>query len=285
MLRVFIISITFLSLMSCFFSVNTAPTVERGRPSPNQLKTHTVTSGETLFAISWRYGLDYRVLARFNSIGSDFLIYPGQSLKLPTYTQAISGLSTTAKKITASSERTPTKAVKVRKSATKMMGSPQKSNTSTSTALSTSRSKKGSTSKIAVTRSKQKLQNLIWQWPAKGKVVTNFSKTKGGNKGINIRGKKGDSVQAASSGQVVYAGSGLRGYGKLVIIKHSDTYLSAYAHNDKIRVKEGQWVKAGQHIADIGSSGSRTDIVKLHFEIRQDGQPINPLRLLPKRKT
>ena len=83
----------------------------------------------------------------------------------------------------------------------------------------------------------------------------------------------------------MYAGSGLRGYGKLVIIKHNDTYLSAYAHNDRIRVKEGDFVKAGQRIADIGSSGSRTDTVKLHFEIRRNGQPVNPVRLLPKRKT
>jgi lipoprotein NlpD len=116
-------------------------------------------------------------------------------------------------------------------------------------------------------------------------VITNFSSGKAANKGIDIRGKKGDSVLAAAAGKIVYAGSGLRGYGQLIIIKHNDTYLSAYAHNDRIRIREGQNVKAGQHIADIGSSGTRTESVKLHFEIRRNGQPINPLTLLPKRKS
>jgi lipoprotein NlpD len=115
-------------------------------------------------------------------------------------------------------------------------------------------------------------------------VITNFSSAKGGGRGIDLSGKKGDSVTAAASGTIVYAGSGLRGYGQLIIIKHSDRYLSAYAHNSRIRVKEGQKVKVGQHIADIGSSGSRANISKLHFEIRRNGQSVNPLTYLPKRK-
>lgn len=112
-------------------------------------------------------------------------------------------------------------------------------------------------------------------------MIAPFEGDSGVNKGIDLGGKLGESVLAAASGQVVYAGSGLRGYGKLLIIKHNDIFLSAYAHNDHILVKEGDLVKAGQKIADMGSSG--TDRVKLHFEIRSDGKPVDPLKLLPKR--
>ncbi|MEC8428765.1 MAG: peptidoglycan DD-metalloendopeptidase family protein, partial [Pseudomonadota bacterium] len=120
-----------------------------------------------------------------------------------------------------------------------------------------------------------------WRWPAKGKVIATFSSRNPLNKGVDIAGKLGESVVAAGSGVVVYAGSGVRGYGKLMIIKHSETFLSAYAHNRKLLVKEGQSVKAGQKIAEMGSSG--TDRNKLHFEIRKEGKPVNPMGYLPKR--
>jgi lipoprotein NlpD len=125
-------------------------------------------------------------------------------------------------------------------------------------------------------------QNLpLWQWPASGKVSGLFQGESGLNKGIDLDGKLGEPVLAAASGRVVYAGSGLNGYGKLLIIKHNDTFLSAYAHNNQLSVKEGDVVKAGQRIADMGSSG--TDSVKLHFEIRSGGSPVDPLKYLPKR--
>ena len=120
-----------------------------------------------------------------------------------------------------------------------------------------------------------------WQWPAHGKVIKTYSnKGNASNKGIDIAGKRGQSVNAAAAGKVVYCGNGLRGYGRLVIIKHNTAYLSAYAHNDKLLVKEGQMVKAGQKIAQMGSSDARR--VQLHFEIRKQGKPVNPLRYLPK---
>jgi len=120
-----------------------------------------------------------------------------------------------------------------------------------------------------------------WSWPANGAVIGLFSSNNSLNKGIDIAGELGQPVFAASDGAVVYAGSGLRGYGELVIIKHNDTYVSAYGHNRRLLVREGQQVKAGQTIAEMGSTG--TDRVKLHFEIRRQGKPVDPQQYLPKR--
>ncbi len=120
-----------------------------------------------------------------------------------------------------------------------------------------------------------------WRWPVSGPLLSSFQGSNALNKGIDLGGKLGEPVLAAAGGQVVYSGSGLRGYGKLLIVKHNETFLSAYAHNDRLLVKEGDLVKAGQRIADMGSSG--TDRVKLHFEIRRDGTPVDPLKFLPRR--
>ena len=123
--------------------------------------------------------------------------------------------------------------------------------------------------------------NVAWQWPTSGNIIQGFSNTDGGNKGIDISGSRGQAVKAAASGRVVYAGNALRGYGNLIIIKHNDDFLSAYAHNDKILVTDQQEVKAGQEIAKMGSSG--TNNVKLHFEIRYKGKSVDPVRYLPRR--
>ena len=120
--------------------------------------------------------------------------------------------------------------------------------------------------------------HLDWAWPAKGKIVSGFSET-ANLKGIDIAGTAGEAVRASAPGRVVYAGNGLRGYGKLIIIKHNATYLSAYAHNREILVKEGQQVTRGQKIAEMGSTDA--DQVKLHFEIRRHGKPMDPAKFLP----
>ncbi len=122
-------------------------------------------------------------------------------------------------------------------------------------------------------------RELTWIWPADGRVVATFDEGK--NKGIDIAGKPGQHVMAAGAGKVMYAGSGIRGYGNLVIVKHSNSLLSAYAHNRTILVKEGQSVSKGQQIAEMGDSD--TDAVKLHFEIRQQGKPVDPSKFLPNR--
>ncbi len=116
-----------------------------------------------------------------------------------------------------------------------------------------------------------------WRWPIKGKLLSKFS---GSNNGIDIIAKEGTVISAASAGKVVYAGSGLRGYGNLLIIKHNSSYFSAYAHSRKLLVSEGDVVKTGQKIAEVGSTG--TDRTKLHFEIRKDGNPVDPLKYLPR---
>lgn len=119
-----------------------------------------------------------------------------------------------------------------------------------------------------------------WKWPASGQVVTKYN-VSNGRKGIDISGVHGQSVFSARSGKVVYSGNGIRGYGNLLIVKHNEEYLSAYAHNSRLLVAEGQQVKEGQKIAEIGSSGTAQE-AKLHFEIRRGGQPVDPMRLLPR---
>jgi lipoprotein NlpD len=122
-------------------------------------------------------------------------------------------------------------------------------------------------------------EDLNWLWPAAGPVASGFEE--GRSKGLAITGKAGDPVLAAADGRVVYAGSGLRGYGNLVIVKHNNTYLTAYAHNQTLLVKEDQVVRRGQRIAEMGASDA--DRVQLHFEIRRQGKPIDPAKLLPPR--
>jgi lipoprotein NlpD len=117
-------------------------------------------------------------------------------------------------------------------------------------------------------------EQAAWVWPANGRILSVFGE---GRKGVNIGGKEKDSVRAASAGKVVYAGGGLRGYGNLIIIKHNNHYLSAYAHNRALMVKVGDWVKMGQKIAEMGHTG--TNKVMLHFEVRRDGKPVNPMQI------
>jgi murein DD-endopeptidase MepM/ murein hydrolase activator NlpD len=133
----------------------------------------------------------------------------------------------------------------------------------------------------SVVRSNAKVPPIKgWSWPAKGTIVARYSNNLGGNRGIDIKGNYGDPVLASNPGKVVYGGSGIRSYGKLIIIKHNDDYLSAYAHNKSILVREGQAVKAGQKIATMGRDDAGS--VRLHFEIRKVGKPVNPLLYLPK---
>lgn len=216
--------------------------------------THRVQKGDTLFSIAWRYGLDYHELARINGIDSSYTIYPGQILRLaapavPATTRASAAGTSTA--------NTPT--------VTKPPGS----------AAKPAASKPSVSAAVAPGNSAG-----TWQWPARGKVVNDFNAAGVGPKGISIAGNPGDPVRAARDGRVVYTGSGLVGYGQLVIVKHDDVYLSAYAHNSKLLVKEGDAVKAGELIAEMGSSG--TTRTELHFEVRRNGDPIDPATVLPK---
>lgn len=213
---------------------------------------HLVEKGDTLFSIAWRYGIDFRELASANSISSPYTIYPGQKIDIKNISKkSVAAAPVTVEKPSKPAPKVQTPAKPVAK-----------------------------TSHIAPVKVQESAET-DWNWPANGRLTGYFSTKKPVNKGIDITGSLGESVLAAAAGTVVYAGEGLRGYGNLVIVKHDETYLSAYAHASRILVREQEVVKAGQKIAEIGSTG--TDKVKLHFEIRRNGKPVDPLRYLPKR--
>ncbi len=211
---------------------------------------HIVQKGETLYSIAWLYSRDFRVLAENNKIRRPYVIYPGQKISLSVHRPVV---TKPAKKAAIPVGKAPSKRIESVKKYTQV-AAPVKATLPSATG---------------------------WQWPAKGKIISDFSLKAPINKGIDIGGKLGEPVLAAASGEVVYAGSDLSGYGRLIIVKHNTSYLSAYAHNRDLFVSEGDSVKAGQKIAEIGSTG--TTEPKLHFEIRRNGNPVNPVGYLPGR--
>jgi len=208
---------------------------------------YQVQEGDTLYSIAWTTGLDYILLAKWNGLKQPWRIYQGQRLRLRSPVSKVRRRRTrsTAKVRHQNSARPIIKPVTSRRNF--VVNQPVRT----------------------------------WIWPAKGKVISRFSLASG-RKGINIKGRAGSAIRAAAAGRVVYAGNGLRGYGNLVIIKHNTRFLSAYAHNQVLLVKEGQQVRRGQRIAKMGSSGSNR--TQLHFEVRRQGKPVDPLRLLPRRR-
>ncbi|MGH1461703.1 MAG: peptidoglycan DD-metalloendopeptidase family protein [Neptuniibacter sp.] len=244
-------------------------------PSPN---TYIVRKGDTLYSIAFRYGIEYRALARLNNIDQNYSIYPGQRLKLRTATRItgkesiVSDKSITAPKVEIV-KRVEAKSKKTNVSARQTDQKP-----------TTKPSGKTVQNRVEVKPKSNWVPPsgpILWKWPAQGNVIQHY-KTKGTvNKGINISGRKGSPVKAAAAGKVVYAGNGLLGYGNLVIVEHNQQFLSAYAHNSRVLVKENDKVKVGQKIAEMGNTGA--DQVMLHFEIRRDGKPMNPLKYLPRK--
>jgi lipoprotein NlpD len=238
-------------LTSCItIEENYAPVTEISIIEPIPKKgVHKVLPDETLYSIAWRYGLDYSVLAKRNNILPPYAITAGQWLYLTKDKPH-------AKPIIVI-ERPPQKAPEII------------SKTTIEPVIK-------KTTPIAEREPTTIVKH--WNWPALGPTIGLFSSS---NKGINSAGHRGDPVFATAAGKVVYSGHGLRGYGNLIIIKHNSMFLTAYAHNNDVLVKGGEWVTAGQHIADIGSTGAQR--VMLHFEIRRNGKPVNPLIYLGKR--
>ena len=287
---------------------NQARTVKKA-DEPLAKNRYRVKKGDTLYAIAWMYGLDFQAVARYNDIQPPYSIYAGQVLKLDldnpsagryvvksgdslsmvaqnhgTSMMALVRLNDLKKPYTIhpgqllllGAPSTPASATMTAKRDPKQ-NNVQKAGTPVTQGLAA-----GNRKEYSRTINEQNYNNyLTWQWPARGRIIQGFSLSEQGNKGIDIAGTRGQAVVAAAAGKVVYAGSALRGYGNLIIIKHNEDYLSAYAHNDVLRVQEQQEVKAGQRIADMGSSDAQD--VRLHFEIRYRGQSINPVRFLPKR--
>ena len=226
---------------------------------------YVVRPGDTLFSIAFRYGWDYKALAARNGIAAPYTIRPGQAIRFDEPG------STSSRVVTSTSPSSKTTVTR------RPAGTPPpvKSSTTTATAPIVT----PSTAPTQVPAAERSSGG--WAWPANGVLIGKFASNGSLNKGIDIAGDLGQPVFAASDGSVVYAGSGLRGYGELVIIKHNETYVSAYGHNRRLLVREGQQVKVGQTIAEMGSTG--TDRVKLHFEIRRLGKPVDPLQFLPNR--
>ena len=229
---------------------------------------HVVKPGETLYSIAWRYGRDYRELGDANGIAPPFNIKAGQVLRLDVrgnVTSSSDNRSRGKAAVSAPAQRPAPSASRQR---------PPQPESRPAVSKAPDRSS-------PLTSQTQTVASINWRWPHVGTVIAGYSTSGKVNKGIDIAGKEGDSVRAAASGNVVYAGSGLLGYGNLIIVNHNEHYLSAYAHNRKILVQEGEDVKAGQVIAELGASG--TDRPRLHFEIRKNGNPVDPAHYLPSR--
>ena len=245
--------------------------VERSNNAAPQRPTVTtgqyvVRRGDTLFSIAFRYGWDYKALAARNNIAEPYTIHPGQTIR---FDGRMGVAPTTVVTSTQSGASSSSKTTVIRR--------PAGATTATATGTSTATASKPAPAPVTPAGPAP----TGWGWPSNGVLIGKFSSNGSLNKGIDIAGDLGQPVLAASDGTVVYAGSGLRGYGELVIIKHNETYVSAYGHNRKLLVREGQQVKVGQTIAEMGSTG--TDRVKLHFESRRQGKPVDPLQFLPRR--
>lgn len=283
--------------------------------------THTVARGETLYSIAFRSGLDWRQVAQWNRLSAPYTIYPGQRLSLSAPVPAgatsdtVAATAPVASTPAPPSAPLPTGAVETRPlgdagqasapaqtppaaappSATQPPPVPGSSPISTPV-VTAPPTAPPPTSPPAATPPPEPVAappvviapsatttvgGIQWRWPTQGELIQRFSTSDLARQGISIAGRSGQAVVAAADGEVVYSGSGLRGYGELIIVKHSPEYLSAYAHNRKRLVNEGQRVRAGQPIAELGRTGADRD--KLHFEIRRGGKPVDPLGYLPRR--
>ncbi len=252
-------------LSSCASEPIKAPVGDHSQRPVRSPDSHRVRQGDTLYSIAFLYGYSVDELVVWNGLHKPYTIFRGQQLRLspPPVKAKKSPPKPPARKIPRASQPKPyyppARPKAVPPAADRVRAEP----TVTTRALP-------ATSK-----------RVIWSWPVKGRLISRYDAKSAGKKGINIAGKTGDPVRAAAAGKVVYSGSGLSGYGRLIIVKHNKDFLSAYAHNRKLIATEGQWVNKGEIIARMGRSG--TDRTRLHFEIRKKGRPVDPLRYLPKR--
>ncbi len=259
--------------------------------------TYTVRKGDTMFLIAYISGLDVKELAALNNMKEPYNLSVGQTLKVSNgRTQSV------AQPAVAPQPQAPVQQpVSTEPTVTYTPGANGTQYGSDGTITGPVKATAGGLPPVNSAPVNQPVQvqnqpvvsqpipqdnapvasTIAWRWPTSGNVVQGFSSSDGGNKGIDIGGSRGQAVNAAAGGRVVYAGNALRGYGNLIIIKHNDDFLSAYAHNDSILVKDQQEVKAGQQIAKMGNTG--TNDVKLHFEIRYKGKSVDPTRYLPRR--
>jgi lipoprotein NlpD len=295
--RLALLTISLGLLSACSTPTRQAPVIDRPAPSasnnrprppppaPEESKadakgTYTVRRGDTLLRIALDNGQNYRDLVAWNNLSDPDDIKVGQVLRVTPPERERNSATIVTSPVTLPGADKPAPAPKKtlprgdKKPYTESnLAETQKEEAVKPAAAPAGALAAGST----VTASDD--EKLSWMWPSDGRIIATFDEGK--NKGIDIAGRLGQQVMAAGSGKVMYAGSGIRGYGNLVIVKHSNSLLSAYAHNRAIVVKEGQNVTKGQVIAEMGDSDA--DTVKLHFEIRQQGKPVDPSKFLPSR--
>jgi lipoprotein NlpD len=292
--RLALLSLTFGLLAACSTTTRHAPVVDRTTSSAKaslarQERTpapaaddardargnHTVRKGDTLLRIALDNGQNYRDLVAWNNLADPDDIKVGQVLRVAPPERA-AGVQTSP--ITLPERPAPRRPlVRADKRSEPAVADAQKSEPARADKAEPAVAVVAPASARTVTAIDD--EKLSWMWPSDGKIIATFDE--GRNKGVDIAGRLGQQVMAAGAGKVMYAGSGIRGYGNLVIVKHSNSLLSAYAHNRSIVVKEGETVSKGQVIAEMGDSDA--DSVKLHFEIRQQGKPVDPSRFLPSR--
>lgn len=314
-MRISGLTAAFLALNLCACALHDVqhddPPVAPAKPGPTEPMTvpepeeYVVQRGDTLYAIAWEQGLDYQELAGWNHIASPYTIYPGQTIHLRAGAAPAPGpgaVTTAAPDATLPPE--PAEAGPV----SEPMPSPGRyQSQNRAVAVASKPGTTGPDAQIAepapgseatpppppqpipqpTSRStpaaaeKTASGDPVWHWPTIGTVASTFASGDSSRQGIDIRGREGQSVLAAAAGEVVYSGNGLIGYGELIIIKHDDTWLSAYGNNSRRNVNEGVSVSAGQAIAEMGQG--KGDHAELHFEIRRKGKPVDPLRYLPRR--
>ena len=269
--RFFLIVVCLTILSACAYHPPTP--IDEGSPQTkrqlNSDGSYTIRSGDTLYAIAFGFDLDPMNVAKWNDISRPYTIYPGQKLRLsaPSTSRRKSGSSSGVQISTA---KTPAPAK------TKTV----KSSTATQSSTKKAKSTANSDNKSKNTKSDTTTDPKSWKWPTRGRVHRSYVSGDPARNGLDIAGKEGQAIVASAGGQVVYSGNGLIGYGELIIIKHSEKMLSAYAHNKKRVVKEGEKVSSGQKIAEMGRNAGNEQL--LHFEIRIQGKPVNPLIYLPK---
>lgn len=273
-----IAAITVIAMTACTSTVvrtTSAPAAPAPRVStPKPGVTAQVQRGDTLYGIAFRNGIDVRDLAAWNGINAPYTIYPGQKLRL---------YPRTGTQVTPASRPAPAaSSAPQRPVATATTASPSRpASNPTTTASPASPPPASVTPTPPAPAPASPVSDIRWRWPADGALLNRFVAGEPTKQGIDITGEAGTPVNAAADGVVVYSGSGLVGYGELVIIKHNDAWLSAYGHNRARMVNEGAIVKAGQQVAVMGRTGAPRDM--LHFEIRHNGKPVDPLAYLPKR--
>ncbi|MFQ5934831.1 MAG: peptidoglycan DD-metalloendopeptidase family protein [Acidiferrobacterales bacterium] len=297
-LRLALLALAILGLVTACSKQPWAPVSDEGRAARHpESEYRVVIAGDTLYGIAWEAGRDYRDVARWNGIEAPYVLRPGQRIRLFPPKPAKKGPSRAKIRVVVAGDTLYSIAAEVGVSyrdlaAWNSLSPPYvikpgqtlrltpPSQTKTASRPQPSTSAASLPKKKRASKPKKKTGFGSWAWPADGVILARYSST-GRNRGLDIGGRQGQPIRAAASGSVVYKGGGLRGYGQLIILKHDRNYLSAYAHCNQIYVKEGDVIKRGQRIAAMGDSG--TDRVKLHFEIRHRGSPVDPLKYLPKR--